>query len=160
MSRKQTVAAALGLAAVAVPGAALAAHVNPHGTYTGTTSQVNETGMHAQIAFNAARHARKIAKLSIQVRVDCDSGTPQYFVLPGANEKIDSPGRFSDSGTITGDVEGGRKGTVTAVLHGRFTSARKAVGTFSATEDIADTTGAVVDHCRSGNVTWSAKRAS
>lgn len=158
MSPKQKLAAALGVAAVAVPGVALAARVKPHGTYKGPTSQVDPQGRHAQIQFTVAKSHRKIAKLSFQAKVDCDSGTPQVFALPGHDEKIDSKGRFSDSGTVKGLANDQRPATVTAVLHGRFTSARKAVGTFSATEEISDASGNVVDHCRSGDVTWTAKR--
>jgi hypothetical protein len=157
MSPKHAVAA-LGVVVLAVPAVAAGARIVPHGTYKGETSQADNNGIHAQIQFTVAKSHRKVAKLAFQARVDCDSGTPQLFTLPGHDEKIDHKGRFSDSGTVKGTADGNRPATLTAVLHGRFTSARKAVGTFSATEEISDASGNVVDHCRSGNVTWTAKR--
>ncbi|HEY5197605.1 MAG TPA: hypothetical protein VIJ51_11340 [Solirubrobacteraceae bacterium] len=72
------------------------------------------------------------------------------------NKKI-TKGVFTDTSTFSKAFSNGDKGAFVTKLYGKFTNPLRAAGTFRVTVIITDgTTGATVDSCDSGVVTWVA----
>jgi hypothetical protein len=140
------IAAAL-VALVAVPlavGAAL-----PRGAkYAGTTDD-----NHAA-ALRLSGDAKLVKRLRINYTVNCDDGSSGDTYTAILNAKLRSDHSFRASGMYTGSGDGSEN---VFKATGKV-SARKATGTFSLTATTKPDADGNVVKCKTGKLTWSAKR--
>lgn len=151
--------AALGLGSLP---AAQAAHVTypRHGAaFVGASSQKSGT-VALPVDLRASASGRVMTRFDIQWAASCHApsgGAGSYgglSVTPG--KKILAPGVFTDANTFTRTFSDSSVGTFTIKVYGRFTSPKRVAGTFTVHVGVVDASGATVNTCDSGNVTWSA----
>jgi hypothetical protein len=149
--------AAIGASLVLV-GAAVAASAIQTGKYTGFTSQ--HPGHSGRVTLNVAKagaHGLKVRSLALDWYAKCATGkhyaaTTTVTNVAISNGKFHAQGSFSEPvGTTT------LTGNFAVKLTGHFPSARKSAGTWSMDVVVTDQSGAVIDTCRTGALTWSAK---
>ena len=146
ISRRHLIPLMAASAAVAAP-AALAAL--PGGAkYAGTTSDGNA------VSIKLTGDGTRIKRMRINYHVSCDNGggTDTYTDISGA--QIHKNHGFSASGTYTGSSDGSKnKFNVSGKVWNKT-----AHGKFSLTATGKPSGGGGKLHCKTGNLTWSAKR--
>ena len=151
-----TITAALGALLLTTPGALAAVPVG--GAWSGTTSQTDSQGAHGTIAFKVNKAANKASRFEWQERATCDSGQTFSSTNTTARFKISKRGRIASAGTFNGSAGEGFTSQHGASINGRFTSKRRFKGTFEDIVLIYDSSGKLVDTCRTGTVKITAKR--
>jgi hypothetical protein len=140
------IAAALAVL-VAVPFAVAAA-------LPGGAKYAGKTDDDQAVTLRLTSDARHVKRMRIHYTVTCDDGRSGDTYTDILNPKVRSDHTFRGSGTYKGSGDGSENAfKVTGTI-----SARKASGTFSltATSDSSAQGGAL--HCKTGKLTWSAKR--
>jgi hypothetical protein len=140
------IAAALAVL-IAVP-LAIAAALPGGAKYAGKTDDGKA------VTLRLASDAKRVKKMRIHYTVECNDGRSGKTYTDILNPKIRSDRTFRGSGTYKGSGDGSENVFKVA---GKL-SAKKASGTFSltATSD-SDTQGETL-RCKTGKLTWSAKR--
>lgn len=155
--------AALGLVAAPVAGAAsrsaASRSVGPKrgAAFVGVSTQLSgKLGLPLDI--RASLNGRAMSRFDIEWTSTCHGagGQGSYGGLSVTLNKAITKGVFTDTSTFSKNFSNSDKGAFTTKLYGRFTSPLRAAGTFRVTVSITDPTGAVVDTCDSGIVTWTA----
>jgi len=140
------------------PMAALAAQPRKGAGYQGLSSQ-KAGPLALPSGLRVSKDGKKVSRFDIQWSAKCQdpAGRGVFGGLSVTlNKAISKSGSFTDNGSFTRDLGGNQKGTFTIKVVGKFSSKTKATGTFNVAISIIDaTTGAAVDSCNSGNVTWS-----
>jgi hypothetical protein len=144
IARKTAAAAALVLCA-AVP-AAMAAGLTGGARYSGKTS----AGDAVTLKLNGK--ASRVKKLRIYYTLKCNDGQMSYTYTDVFGARLRSDHGFSASGTYTGSTDGSKN---TFKLSGKVRPS-KARGKFSLT--MTRKLGGTKLRCKSGKLTWSAKR--
>jgi hypothetical protein len=140
------VAAALAVLVV-VPLAAGAA-LPGGGKYAGKS----DDGHTVTLRLNA--NAKLVKRLRVNYSVDCDDGQSGHTYTDILNAKVRSDHTFRASGTYTGSGDGSQNAfKVTGKV-----SSRKATGTFSLVATSKPDADRNVVKCKTGKLTWSAKR--
>jgi len=139
-----SLAAALTLS-VAAP-VALGAAPQGGAKYAGTTSD----GSPVIVRLNG--NASRVKRMRISYMVTCDDGRTGNTYTDILNPRLRSDHSFAASGTYTGSGDGSQN---TFKVAGKL-YAKRASGTFSLVA--TSTTGGATVHCRTGNLSWSAKR--
>jgi len=150
--------AALGLAATPVAVAATKT-VGPKkgAAFVGVSTQL--TGKLAlPLDIRASTDGKTMSRFDIEWTSTCQGpgGQGSYGGLSVTLNKAIAKGVFTDTSTFSKNFSNNDKGAFTTKLFGKFTSPLRAAGTFRVTVSITDPTGAVVDTCDSGIVTWTA----
>ena len=133
------------MATLCCAGAAVAAGLS-RAQYTGTTSE------RTVVRLRLSSDGHRIAKLRIYYMISCDSGETHKTRTDIFGLRIAKDGSFSGRGTYTGAQD---SSTNHFKISGVVSSSR-AKGKFSLTA--VDQTRTV--HCRTGTVTWTAKRVT
>jgi hypothetical protein len=132
---------------VAVP-AAVAGTLPSGARYVGTTSDDHAV----QLRLNG--NAKLVKRMRVHYTVECDDGQSGGSYTDILNAKVRSDHTFRASGTYTGTRDGSENAfKVTGKL-----SARKASGTFSLVVTSKPDADDNVLKCKTGKLTWSAKR--
>jgi hypothetical protein len=112
------------------------------------------------IAIEVSKDARQVVREDVALRTQCTSGTgtiqpDSYRRLP-----LSTTGSFSASfGPVTSDVGNGQKADFSGKMKGKLNPRRTSgTGTWSLKVVVHDATGAIVDTCDSGVVTWKVKQ--
>jgi hypothetical protein len=146
MNARKTAAIATALAvSIAVP-TALAAAPAGGSKYSGKTS----AGEPVTLRLNGK--ASRVKRLRIYYTLTCDDGRTSYTYTDVLNPRLRSDHSFAASGTYTGSSDGSQN---SFKLSGKVW-AKKAGGKFSLAA-----TGTVEGtklHCKTGKLSWSAKR--
>jgi hypothetical protein len=142
--RRHPIPAALAVLAIAAPAAIAAL---PGGAkYVGTTSDGSA------VTVKLSGDAKQVKRLRIHYRVKCsDGGTAQTYT-DVLGPRVHKDRTFSASGTYTGSSDGSKN---TFHLSGKL-SASRAHGKFSLTSTSKG--GGKKVTCKTGKLTWSAKR--
>jgi hypothetical protein len=112
------------------------------------------------IAIEVSKDARQVVREDVALRTPCTSGTvsiqaDNYIKLPLSTTGSFS-GRFIDNAV---DVGNGQKGDFSGSMKGKLNARRTSgTGTWSLKLVVHDATGAIVDTCDSGVVTWKVKQ--
>jgi hypothetical protein len=138
-------------AAVAVAGAvplALAADLPGGAKYAGKTDDAGA------VTLRLNSDANRVKRMRIHYTVECNDGRSGKTYTDILNPRVKSDHTFRGSGTYKGSGDGSEN---VFKVSGKI-SARKASGTFSlvATTD-SDTQGDTL-RCKTGKLTWTAKR--
>ena len=156
MNPFRTLTAAALMTALACAGTATAA--TPHaGTYRGVTSQ-KDTGLGASPVALDVRRLRagraRVSSADLSFTLACEDGSSISRSARLGGAKIARGGRFTISHSSGGNY--GPDGVIrlTVTMRGRFTSARRAEGTFVAAATIADSPITPAIACNSGRVGW------
>jgi hypothetical protein len=152
--------AALGLGVA--PVTAVAAAKKPVGpkkgaAFVGISSQLSgKLGLPLDI--RASKDGKTMSRFDIEWTSSCQGsgGQGSYGGLSVTLNKAITAGVFTDSSSFQKMFSNNDKGAFTTKLYGKFTNPLRAAGTFRVTVTITDPTGATVDTCDSGNVTWTA----
>jgi hypothetical protein len=112
------------------------------------------------IVIEVSKDARQVVRADVGLRLQCTSGdftnqSDNYRKLP-----LSTTGRFSASFAQNGiDVGNGQKADFAGSMKGKLNARRTSgTGTWSLKFVVHDGTGAVVDTCDSGVVTWKVKQ--
>jgi hypothetical protein len=115
------------------------------------------------IVIEVSHDGRQVVRADVALDVKCAvSGSTSAWSDRYQRVPISATGRFSSSFGPTPDITlaSGQKGDVSGRLKGKL-NARMTAGTGTWSFDVVvhdPTTGAVVDNCHSGNVTWRVKQ--
>ena len=141
---------ALLVAALAV---LVAAPLAVSAALTGGASYAGKTDDGRSVSLRLTSDAKRVKKMRIRYEVTCDDGRSGTTYTNILNPKIRSDRTFRGSGTYKGSSDDSEN---TFHVAGTI-SKRKASGTFSltATSDAGDGTTL---RCKTGKLTWSAKR--
>src|SRR2546423_8683597 len=145
-SRRHLLAATLVTVSLAAP-AALAAALPARAKYVGTTSDDNAV----TIKLNGA--ANRVKRMRIHYKVTCDDGRSGQTYTNILGPRVRKDHSFKASGTYTGSGDGSQN---TFQVSGTL-SAGKAHGKFFLKSTGTATDGTPVS-CKTGKLTWSAKR--
>jgi hypothetical protein len=155
----------LGIGAAGAAAAPTRAHTAAHVTYpkrgaafVGVSSQ-KSGNLALPVDIRASANGLTMSRFDIQWSAACQSpsGLGSYGGLSiTLNKKIVPPGVFTDSGSFNRTFSNGDVGVFTIKLYGRFTSPVRAAGNFRVTVAVNDSSGANVDNCDSGTITWVA----
>jgi hypothetical protein len=112
------------------------------------------------IAIEVSKDARQVVRADVGLHLKCTSGSAanqsdSYRRLP-----LSTTGRFSASFADNGvDIGNGQKADVAGSMKGKLNARRTSgTGTWSLKFVVHDATGAVMDTCDSGVVTWKVKQ--
>jgi hypothetical protein len=145
MDRRRLIPAAIAALALAAP-AALAAL--PGGArYAGKTSDGNP------VAVKLSGNAKNVKRMRITYDLSCSKGRTAHSYTDILGPRIRKDRTFSTSGSYTGTQDGSKN---TFHVSGKL-SASKAHGKFSLTATGRASDGTKLN-CKTGRVTWSAKR--
>jgi hypothetical protein len=141
---------ALLIAALAV---LVAAPLVASAALPGGASYAGKTDDGRSVTLRLTSDAKRVKKMRIRYEVTCDDGRSGTTYTDILNPRIRSDGTFKGSGTYKGSSDNSEN---TFHVAGKI-SKRRASGTFSltATSDAGDGTTL---HCKTGKLTWSAKR--
>jgi hypothetical protein len=132
---------------VAVP-LALAAALPGGGKYAGKTDDAQA------VTLRLTSDAKRVKKMRIHYTVTCNDGRSGETYTDILNPKIRSDHSFRGSGTYKGSGDGSENAfKVTGTV-----SAKKASGTFSLTATSESEAQGETLRCKTGKLTWSAKR--
>ena len=113
------------------------------------------------IAIEISHDGHQVVRADIALSVKCGTLATSVFHDSYARIPLSAAGSFSSSfGPETFDFAPGQKGDLTGKLKGKLNARRTSgTGTWSLNVVVHDAaTGALVDTCRSGNVTWKIKQ--
>jgi hypothetical protein len=133
-----------------------AKHTAPAGVVFGGV-----TTAHAPVVIEISRDGREVVQATMAVPVQCQtsglsSNATLFLPVDYTHMPISATGVFQERGEKT-DSEAGKTSTVTGQLSGGFNRAGTSVtGTWSLVVVIHDATGAIVDRCDSGAVSFTA----
>jgi hypothetical protein len=148
----------LGVAPVAAVAAAKKTSGPKKGAaFVGISSQLSgKLGLPLDI--RASKDGKTMSRFDIEWTSTCQGtgGQGSYGGLSVTLNKAITAGVFTDSSNFAKMFSNGDKGAFTTKLYGKFTDPLRAAGTFRVTVAITDPTGATVDTCDSGIVTWVA----
>ena len=142
MHMRRTALPAVVLALLAAVPIALAAAPSGGTKYSGKTS----AGEPVSLRLNGNAH--RVKRLRIYYTLTCKDGRTSYTYTDILNAKLGSDHSFAVSGMYTGSVDGSKNSFKAS---GKV-RAKRASGKFSLTSAIGKL------KCRSGKLTWSAKR--
>jgi hypothetical protein len=143
--RRHSIPAALAVLALAAPAAFAAL---PGGAkYVGTTSDGSA------VTVKLSGDAKQVKRLRIHYRVKCNDGRTGQTYTDILGPRVRKDRTFSTSGTYTGSSDGSKN---TFHLSGKL-SASRAHGKFSLTSTSKAGKGKKLT-CKTGQLTWSAKR--
>ena len=112
------------------------------------------------IAIEVSKDARQVVRADVGLRLQCTTGG--FTNLPDNYRKLrlSTTGRFSSSFAQNAvDVGNGQKADFSGSMKGKLNARRTSgTGTWSLKFVVHDATGAVVDTCDSGVVTWKVKQ--
>jgi hypothetical protein len=145
-SRKQAVAAAIAALLVAAPIALAGAPIG-RAKYVGTTSDGNV------LTVKLNGDASGVKRMRIHYTFDCNNGHSGQTYTDILGVRVRSDHSFSAAGTYTGSSDGSKN---TFKASGNLLR-NKANGKFSLTSTGTATDGSAVN-CKTGKLTWSAKR--
>jgi len=157
------VALGLGVSPVGVAAAAKKGSSSKSGgpkkgaAFVGVSTQITgKLGLPLDI--RASADGRTMSRFDIEWTSTCQGsgGQGSYGGLSVTLNKAITKGAFTDTSTFSKDFSNKDKGAFVTKLYGKFTSPLRAAGTFRVTVVITDPTGATVDTCDSGVVTWTA----
>ncbi|HWH10184.1 MAG TPA: hypothetical protein VG165_03585 [Solirubrobacteraceae bacterium] len=149
--------AALGIGVVPVAVAA-AATPKKGAAFVGTSTQ-KSGNLGLPLDIRVSPTATTMGRFDIEWTSTCQGtgGQGSYGGLSVTLNKKITKGVFTDQSTFSKSFSNGDKGAFVTKLYGKFTSPLRAAGTFRVTVVITDgTSGATVDTCDSGVVTWIA----
>lgn len=109
------------------------------------------------VVIEVSRDGREVVRATMAVPLKCQSGGD--LILPSfyANMPIDATGAFQGGGEVTVHGEGAPTVTFTNRMTGKFNrSARTVAGTWNLVAVVRDASGATVDNCDSGAVSFTA----
>lgn len=124
------------------------------GELSGGAKYVGKTADDHAVQLRLSSDAKRVKRLRVNYTVECADGRTGDTYTDILNPKVRTDHTFRASGTYTGSGDGSENAfKVTGKV-----SARKATGTFSlvATSKPADHGSAL--KCKTGKLTWSAKR--
>jgi hypothetical protein len=113
------------------------------------------------VAIETSQDGRQIVRADVALSVKCGISATSVFHDSYAHIPLSASGSFSSSfGSQTFDFAPGQKGDLSGTIKGKLNARRTSgTGTWSLTVVVHDAaTGAVVDNCQSGNVTWKVKQ--
>lgn len=149
------VAVAVSLTGIASARPTAKQPVSPGVVFGGRTAQA------WPIAIEVSRDGHQVVRADVALNVKCGTLATTIFPDSYAHVPLSAAGSFSSSfGPETIDFAPGQKGDLTGKIKGKLNARRTSgSGTWSLNVVVHDaTTGAVVDNCRSGNVTWKVKQ--
>jgi hypothetical protein len=150
--------AALGLAATPVAVAASKPVVPKKGAaFVGVSAQ-KSGNLGLPLDIRVSKNGQTMSRFDIEWTSAC-TGTGGQGSYGGLSVTLNKPivkSVFTDMSTFSKTFSNGDKGAFVTKLYGKWTDPLRAAGTFRVTVVITDTTGATVDSCDSGVVTWSA----
>jgi hypothetical protein len=112
------------------------------------------------IAIEVSKDARQVVREDVGLRLQCTSGTFTNQTDAYAKLPLSTTGRFTASFAQNAvDVGNGHKADFSGSMKGKLNARRTSgTGTWSMKLIEHDATGAVVDTCDSGVVTWKVKQ--
>jgi hypothetical protein len=160
------VAAAASLTAISAAQATLPTRLVDRGALAAKTPAppgVVFGGRTAQgwpIAIEVSKDDRQVVRADVGLRLQCTAGG--FSNLPDDRTKLplSTTGRFSSGFSQNGlDLGNGQKADVAGSMKGKLNARRTSgTGTWSLRFVLHDATGAVIDTCDSGVVTWKVKQ--
>jgi hypothetical protein len=151
MNLSRVTTAAL-VASIACAGSASAA--NPHaGTYRGIAPQTD-----LRVDVQRHHHSARVSSAELRYTLACEDGTLITRSTALGSAKVSRAGRFKIAESSGGSY--GPHGLIrlTVRMSGRFTSARRAEGTFTAAATVTDSPISPAVACSSGVVAWNSAR--
>ena len=146
-ARRFFFAATALLASAAVAAPALAA---PSGSFKGKTSQDEK------VSFKVV--GKKVKRFRFEYEAPCNDGRKLTGSFTFNPVPLDGR-RFAVKGSSTGELPDGTPTTSNLKLTGKFNKAeRRATGTISISTELPNATGDGVATCRTGKLTYSAKK--
>jgi hypothetical protein len=112
------------------------------------------------IAIQVSHDGHQVVRADIALSVKCTTAATSVFHDSYVHIPLSSTGSFSSSfGPETFDFAPGQKGDLTGRVKGKLNARRTSgTGTWALNVVVHDAlTGAVVDNCQSGTVTWKVK---
>jgi hypothetical protein len=149
------VAAVVSLTGIASARPTAKQSVSPGVVFGGRTAQA------WPVAIEVSHDGHQVVRADIALSVKCGIAATSVFHDSYAHIVLSAAGNFSSSfGPQTFDFAPGQKGDLTGRIKGKLNARRTSgTGTWSLNVVVHDaTTGAVVDNCQSGNVTWKVKQ--
>ena len=149
------VAAVVSLAGIASARPTAKTPAPPGVVFGGRTAQA------WPIAIEVSHDGHQVVRGDVALSVKCTTAATSVYHDSYAHIPLSATGSFSSSfGPETFDFAPGQKGDLTGKIKGKLNARRTSgTGTWSLTVVVHDaTTGAVVDNCQSGNVTWKIKQ--
>jgi hypothetical protein len=147
----------LGVAPVGVAAAAKSSGPKKGAAFAGVSSQ-KSGNLGLPLDIRASPTGTVMSRFDIEWNSTCQGsgGQGSYGGLSVTLNKKITSGVFTDTSTFSKTFSNGDKGAFVTKLYGKFTNPLRAAGTFRVTVAITDPTGATVDACDSGVVTWIA----
>jgi hypothetical protein len=113
------------------------------------------------IAIETSHDGHQIVRADIALSVKCGTAATSVYHDSYVHIPLSATGSFSSSfGPQSFDFAPGQKGDLSGKIKGKLNARRTSgSGTWSLSVVVKDAaTGAVVDNCQSGNVTWKVKQ--
>jgi hypothetical protein len=119
------------------------------------------TAQRFPIAVEVSHDGRQVVRADVALEIRCGAGTSSVFTDAYQHLPLRSTGSFQSS--FSGqriDLASGQKGVISGTIKGKINARKTSMtGTWTFNVEVHDpTTDAVVDHCQSGNVTWTIKQ--
>ncbi len=154
---------ALAVIALITAAAALAAHPNAGGRFSGFTSASPINGFKAPVTFNVSSNGSTLQNFKYSsfgcfgaggFRPGIDYYTQPNNIIKVGNVKLSKAGRFSISGAVSTSNSFGDITKTTSTVSGRFTSARTATGSISFSQKVS---GKFTSSCGPGVIHFTVK---